>query len=61
MEEVKNCGMCEWNDDNLCDRLGILIDDDDSCKLWGGGKENNDVLSNVRGSVDGAGIGQNRR
>lgn len=28
----KTCKTCEDNDDGLCDRLGILVEDDDTCE-----------------------------
>ena len=28
----KNCKSCIYNDDGLCDKKGILIEDDDSCE-----------------------------
>lgn len=30
----KNCSTCKWNNDGLCDRIGILINDDNICKKW---------------------------
>ena len=30
--ENKTCETCADNDDGLCDRLGILIEDDDTCE-----------------------------
>ena len=30
--EEKTCKTCADNDDGLCDRLGILIEDDDTCE-----------------------------
>jgi hypothetical protein len=29
--ENKTCKTCRDNDDDLCDRKGILIEDDDTC------------------------------
>ena len=31
-----SCDTCIWNDDGLCDRLGVFVDPDDKCKfgLW---------------------------
>ena len=29
MDGDKTCGTCIWNDDLLCDRLGLLVNDDD--------------------------------
>lgn len=31
---TENCSNCKWNNDGLCDRMGILIDDDDQCQKW---------------------------
>ena len=28
----KTCRTCEENDDGLCDRLGILVEEDDTCE-----------------------------
>ena len=28
---MRKCAGCEWNDDNLCDKYGILVNDDDEC------------------------------
>ncbi|HJB15216.1 MAG TPA: hypothetical protein IAA05_04135 [Candidatus Blautia excrementipullorum] len=30
--EEKTCKTCADNDDGLCDRLGILVEDDDTCE-----------------------------
>lgn len=30
----KTCKTCIENDNGLCDRKGILIEDDDTCKKW---------------------------
>lgn len=30
----KNCSTCNWNDDGLCDRKGILVNDNDLCQKW---------------------------
>ena len=30
--ENKTCKTCRDNDDGLCDRKGILIEDDDTCE-----------------------------
>lgn len=32
MNENKICKTCEENDDGLCDRLGVLVEDNDSCE-----------------------------
>ena len=43
-----NCESCAWNDDGLCDRLGLFVDDDDSCKFYRpDGKEIQVVLRTV--------------
>lgn len=31
--EDKTCRTCMDNDDGLCDRIGILVEDEDSCSL----------------------------
>ncbi len=31
MTENKTCKTCKDNDDGLCDRRGILVEDDDEC------------------------------
>lgn len=28
------CSTCRYNEDGLCDRVGILVDDDDQCGKW---------------------------
>ena len=30
----KCCGNCDWNDDGLCDRVGLFVEDDDQCQKW---------------------------
>ena len=30
----KYCSNCSWNDDGLCDRVGIFVDDEDQCDAW---------------------------
>lgn len=30
----ENCSNCSWNADGLCDRIGILVEDDDRCNKW---------------------------
>lgn len=30
----KYCAGCSWNDDGLCDRTGIFVDDEDTCQKW---------------------------
>lgn len=30
----KNCSTCSWNEDGLCDKKGILVNDTDRCKKW---------------------------
>ena len=32
--EDKTCKTCIDNDDGLCDRIGILVEDEDSCEQW---------------------------
>lgn len=32
--EDKTCKTCKDNEDGLCDRKGILVEDDDSCSKW---------------------------
>ena len=32
--EKKNCKTCKDNDNGLCDRKGILVEDDDTCNKW---------------------------
>lgn len=32
--EDKTCRTCIDNDDGLCDRIGILVEDEDSCGKW---------------------------
>ena len=32
--EDKTCKTCIENDDGLCDRIGILVEDEDSCEKW---------------------------
>lgn len=29
----KTCGECEDNDNGLCDMLGVLVEDEDTCKI----------------------------
>ena len=31
---MNNCGNCIYNDDGLCDRAGILVEDEDTCDKW---------------------------
>lgn len=31
-EYNRTCGTCIDNDDGLCDRRGVLVDDEDSCE-----------------------------
>lgn len=26
------CGNCIWNENGFCDRIGILVEDDECCK-----------------------------
>lgn len=36
-ENNKNntCGTCDWNDDNLCDKKGFLVhEDDEACNKY---------------------------
>lgn len=32
--EDKTCRICIDNDDGLCDRIGILVEDEDYCERW---------------------------
>lgn len=32
----QNCGNCIENDCGLCDRKGLLVEDDDHCEKWKG-------------------------
>lgn len=34
--EDKTCRICIDNDDGLCDRIEILVEDEDSCEKWRG-------------------------
>lgn len=33
-KKVNNCENCIYNDDGLCDRKGILVEDEDTCDKW---------------------------
>lgn len=32
----KTCETCQYNDCGLCDRIGRLVEDDDTCDKWRG-------------------------
>lgn len=32
--EDKTCRTCIDNDDGFCDRIGILVEDEDYCERW---------------------------
>lgn len=34
----KNCSTCIDNEDGLCDRKGILVEEDDACESWNDGE-----------------------
>lgn len=36
MSNDKSCNTCQYNDCGLCDRKGILVEDDDTCDKWRG-------------------------
>jgi hypothetical protein len=35
---MDNCENCIYNDDGLCDRKGILVEDEDTCDKWSEGQ-----------------------
>nr|DAF34593.1 MAG TPA: protein of Unknown Function (DUF1540) [Caudoviricetes sp.] len=35
---MNNCKNCIYNDDGLCDRKGILVEDEDTCDKWSEGQ-----------------------
>ena len=37
-KKMNNCGNCIYNDDGLCDRKGVLVEDEDTCDKWSEGK-----------------------
>lgn len=56
MEKTRNktCATCMDNDDGLCDRKGILVQDDDTCEKWR--DENNIGCHRTYGRPGGQGI-----
>ena len=34
MDIEKTCETCIYNDCGLCDRVGKLVEDDDTCRGW---------------------------
>lgn len=37
-KKMNNCENCIYNDDGLCDRKGILVEDEDTCDKWSEGQ-----------------------
>lgn len=35
---MNNCENCIYNDDGLCDRKGISVEDEDTCDKWSEGQ-----------------------